>query len=33
MGAKTLEQGLPSYLQPVEVYDDLAAAVEAALKF
>lgn len=32
MGKKTLEQGLPSYLQPVEVYDDLAAVVKAALR-
>jgi D-glycero-D-manno-heptose 1,7-bisphosphate phosphatase len=31
MGVKTLERGLPSYLEPIEVYDDLAAAVRAAL--
>jgi D-glycero-D-manno-heptose 1,7-bisphosphate phosphatase len=32
MGTKTLARGLPSYLQPVTVYADLAAAVTAALK-
>ena len=32
MGTKTLARGLPSYLQPVTVYADLAAAVTAPLK-
>ena len=31
MGAKTLEEGLPAYLEPVEVADDLAAAVKTIL--
>jgi hypothetical protein len=26
-----LEQGLPQYVEPVAVYDDLAAAVDAEL--
>jgi D-glycero-D-manno-heptose 1,7-bisphosphate phosphatase len=32
MGAKTLAQGLPSYLLPVTVFDDLAAVATAILK-
>jgi len=31
LGRRTLEDGLPSYVQPVSVYDDLAAAVDAGL--
>jgi D-glycero-D-manno-heptose 1,7-bisphosphate phosphatase len=31
LGRKTLEQGLPQYVEPVAVYDDLAAAVDAEL--
>jgi D-glycero-D-manno-heptose 1,7-bisphosphate phosphatase len=31
MGAKTLAEGLPAYLEPVEVADDLAAAVRTVL--
>ena len=31
MGAKTLAQGLPAYLEPVEVADDLADAVRRVL--
>ncbi|MBY0319456.1 MAG: HAD-IIIA family hydrolase [Reyranella sp.] len=31
LGRKALERGLPQYLQPVAVYDDLAAAVDAHL--
>ena len=31
LGRKTLEDGLPSYVQPVSVHDDLAAAVDAGL--
>jgi D-glycero-D-manno-heptose 1,7-bisphosphate phosphatase len=31
MGAKTLAQGLPAYLEPVEAADDLAAAVKRVL--
>ena len=30
-GRKTLEDGQPSYVQPVSVHDDLAAAVDAGL--
>jgi len=30
-GEKTLEVGLPESVQPVAVYDDLAAAVDALL--
>ncbi|MBI2735119.1 MAG: HAD-IIIA family hydrolase [Rhodospirillales bacterium] len=31
LGRKALEDGLPQYLEPVAVYDDLAAAVDAYL--
>jgi D-glycero-D-manno-heptose 1,7-bisphosphate phosphatase len=31
LGRKTLKEGLPDYVQPVAVYDDLAAVVEAHL--
>jgi len=31
LGRKTLEDGRPSYVQPVSVHDDLAAAVDAGL--
>ena len=31
LGRKTLAQGLPSYVQPVAVFDDLGGAVEAKL--
>jgi D-glycero-D-manno-heptose 1,7-bisphosphate phosphatase len=31
LGRKTLADGLPSYVQPVSVHDDLAAAVDAEL--
>jgi hypothetical protein len=31
LGRKTLEQGLPQYLAPVAVHDDLAAVVGAQL--
>jgi D-glycero-D-manno-heptose 1,7-bisphosphate phosphatase len=31
LGTKALEAGLPQYVQPVAVYDDLAAAVDAHL--
>jgi D-glycero-D-manno-heptose 1,7-bisphosphate phosphatase len=31
LGRKALEDGLPDYVQPVAVYDDLAAAVDAHL--
>ena len=31
MGANTLAEGLPAYLEPVEVADDLAAAVKTIL--
>ena len=31
MGAKTLAEGLPTYLEPVEVAGDLAAAVKTIL--
>lgn len=31
LGRKTLAQGLPSYVAPVAVFDDLAAAVDAKL--
>ena len=31
LGRKTLEDGLPQYVSPVAVHDDLAAAVEAQL--
>jgi D-glycero-D-manno-heptose 1,7-bisphosphate phosphatase len=31
LGRKTLEDGLPQYVSPVAVHDDLAAAVEARL--
>jgi len=31
LGRKTLEDGLPAYVQPVSVHDDLAAAVDAGL--
>jgi D-glycero-D-manno-heptose 1,7-bisphosphate phosphatase len=29
LGRKALEDGLPDYVRPVAVYDDLAAAVDA----
>jgi D-glycero-D-manno-heptose 1,7-bisphosphate phosphatase len=29
LGRKTLQRGLPQYLSPVEVHDDLAAVVDA----
>ncbi len=32
LGEKTLRRGLPAYLLPVSVHDDLAAAVEAELQ-
>jgi D-glycero-D-manno-heptose 1,7-bisphosphate phosphatase len=32
LGRKTLEQGIAHYLQPVAVFDDLAAAVDAELR-
>jgi D-glycero-D-manno-heptose 1,7-bisphosphate phosphatase len=31
LGRKTLEKGLPEYVEPVAVYDDLSAAVDAQL--
>jgi D-glycero-D-manno-heptose 1,7-bisphosphate phosphatase len=31
LGRKTLEEGIPSYVAPVAVYDDLGAAVDAEL--
>ncbi len=31
LGQKALESGLPQYIEPVAVYDDLAAAVDAHL--
>jgi D-glycero-D-manno-heptose 1,7-bisphosphate phosphatase len=31
LGRKSLEDGLPDYVQPVAIYDDLAAAVDAHL--
>jgi D-glycero-D-manno-heptose 1,7-bisphosphate phosphatase len=31
LGRKTLEEGLPSYVEPVTVHDDLAAVVQAEL--
>jgi len=31
LGRKALEDGLPDYVQPVAIYDDLAAAVDAHL--
>jgi D-glycero-D-manno-heptose 1,7-bisphosphate phosphatase len=31
LGHRTLRRGLPAYLRPVEVHDDLAAAVDAEL--
>ena len=31
LGRKTLEQGLPPYVEPVAIFDDLAAAVDAEL--
>jgi D-glycero-D-manno-heptose 1,7-bisphosphate phosphatase len=31
LGRKTLAKGLPSYVEPVAVFDDLAEAVEAKL--
>jgi D-glycero-D-manno-heptose 1,7-bisphosphate phosphatase len=31
LGRMTLEEGLPRYSEPVEMYDDLGAAVEAEL--
>ena len=32
LGRKALEDGLPQYLEPVAVHDDLAAAVDAHLR-
>jgi hypothetical protein len=31
LGRMTLEEGLPRYVEPVEMYDDLGAAVEVEL--
>ena len=31
LGSKTLAQGLPTYVAPVAVFDDLAGAVDAKL--
>ena len=33
LGLKTLERGIADYLQPVAVFDDLAAAIEAELRY
>lgn len=33
LGLKTLERGFADYLQPVAVFDDLAAAIEAELRY